>query len=247
MELVRDIKAGEETGILTAAYDFSVISFWKPSQPDSVVFEDYFELAKILFDQKTRDKEWQSRKIGWFRIDIEALPEYAHSVNNQPDQIVMSKETGMYRFLGLSKTEDKEQEQVKNIANTVRELTGDWVTQIDCNNIQFWNRPLNDEAVYFGAEEDLNQDGKAATFSEAAMIDKYTFNEGRYNFYYNSDPECRLQRGLEKDQEYIVFFNGEKTLPAVLEVGKDDIETATLIYESTLHALHGTPKWNHRS
>ena len=75
------------------------------------------------------------------------------------------------------------------------------------------------------------------------MMDKYKFDEGRYNFYYNSDPECRETRHLDKDKEYIVFYNGDNSIPKFLELGKDSVDIDTLMVELTTRAVIGTPKW----
>lgn len=40
-------------------------------------------------------------------------------------------------------------------AEMVRELTGDWFLQVNCDEIQGKNRDYYDELVYFGAKADL--------------------------------------------------------------------------------------------
>lgn len=226
---VRSIQAGDDVQLLIAPYDYSIVSFYKPSQPDSVEFDEYIELAKDVFDLRIREKDLEKRKVGWFRVDVDANPQQGYSQDSKPDQMVIAKDSGLYRFLHLSKTQEKESKQVDDIAQAVLELTGEWVVEIECDKIQFFEREAFDEVVYFGAVENLKQGGSAASLNEAAMMDKYQYDEGRYNFFYNSDPECRETRGLDKDKEYIVFYNGENSIPKFLELGKDKVDADTLM------------------
>ena len=53
--------------------------------------------------------------------------------------------------------------------------------------------------VYFGDAADLSETGKAKSIITASMVDKYTYDESRVGFYYNSDPECHKQHQLQSD------------------------------------------------
>ena len=52
-------------------------------------------------------------------------------------------------------------------------LTGDWIEQIACDDIQSPERANFDEIVYFGAAEDLLRDGKSYQLNEVSMNEKY--------------------------------------------------------------------------
>jgi len=52
---------------------------------------------------------------------------------------------------------------------------------------------------------------------------------------------------LDEDKNFIVFFNGPNSLPFVLEFDKDEITTSSLMYELTIRAVNGTPKWGSRA
>ena len=43
-------------------------------------------------------------------------------------------------------------------------------------------------------------------------------DEQRIGYFYNTDPECRKARDLDEDKSYVVFFNGEESIPYILEV-----------------------------
>ena len=75
------------------------------------------------------------------------------------------------------------------------------------------------------------------------MIDRYEFDEQRIGYFYNSDPECRKARDLDEDKSYVVFFNGEESIPYILEVKEEGIETSRLLYENAVRAVNGTPMW----
>ena len=79
----------------------------------------------------------------------------------------------------------------------IRGLTGDWVEEIACEDIQNDVRKTYDEVVYFGDAADLSETGKAKSISTVSMVDKYTYDESRVGFYYNNDPECHKQHQLQ--------------------------------------------------
>ena len=79
------------------------------------------------------------------------------------------------------------------------------------------------------------------------MIDRYEMDEQRIGYFYNSDPECRKARDLDEDKSYVVFFNGEESIPYILEVKEEGIETSRLLYENAVRAVNGTPMWGSRA
>lgn len=80
------------------------------------------------------------------------------------------------------------------------------------------------------------------------MIDKYQFDEQRNGFFYNEEPECRKLRGLEEEKSYIVWYNGDSSIPFILElVDEAPIDTHRLLYETTIRAVKGTPRWGQRA
>ena len=81
------------------------------------------------------------------------------------------------------------------------------------------------------------------------MLDRFKFNEGRYSFYYNEDPECRRLGDLDPEKDLLVFFNGDKIAPYVIDVeeNKEMLTTDRLMFELTNRATYGTPKWGTRA
>lgn len=136
---------------------------------------------------------------------------------------------------------------MKDIVTIVAELTGEFVVPVKCDEIQSQYRTNYNEIIYFGAKADLEKDGKAAALSHVSMIDKYEYDNERYAVMYIEDPECRVKRQFDPDVEYIVIYNGVNKSPRVIEVGKDEFDTFSLIYHMTLDAVYGTPKWGTRA
>ena len=241
---IKQLKTGDSIEFLTAAYDFSVISFFKGSDDESVKVDAFMEGAQKIFGTNIAEKEWTSRNVGWFRVDIETDPDMAYS--DQPDQLVMSK-TGLKRQIHFSPVGDADNESENMLALVVKELTGDWTIEISCEQIQSSGRHNYDEVVYFGDAADLEEGGKAWPLVEASMVDRYQYDEQRYAFRYETSKECRKERSLDEDKNYVVFYNGPNALPFVLEFEKDDISISSLQYELTIRAVNGTPKWGSRA
>ena len=128
-------------------------------------------------------------------------------------------------------------------AEIVRELTGDWVHPIKCDDIQGENRWYFDEVVYLGAKKDFAEDGPLSFLNTASMVDRYSYDEQRVGFFYNEDKECRRLRDLDVDKNYIVFYNGENSIPFLLEPTNDEVTLPRLIYELAVGVVKGTPRW----
>ena len=141
--------------LITAPYEFAVISFYKPSDPKSVELDEIVESSMLKLDERIKDGEFTKRSIGWFRVDIDALPEFAYAPDAKPDTLIAATDQSVSKFLHLDYSEKSEEEQVQEISDSVAELTGDWVREIQCDMVQFWERHHDDEVVYYGALEDL--------------------------------------------------------------------------------------------
>ena len=126
-------------------------------------------------------------------------------------------------------------------AGIVRELSGDWVTEIKCDRIQHPERMVDkengsfyNEVVYFGDPKELEDGGRVEALRKLSQVDRYNFDEERVAFYYNKDPECRKQRELQEDKDYIIFFMGENSVPYMLDVEKEDINLNRLVFDLAL-------------
>ena len=54
------------------------------------------------------------------------------------------------------------------------------------------------------------------------MFDRYSFDEQRVGFYFNSDPQCKKLRDLDPVKDYIVIYNGENSVPSIHIVEDED-------------------------
>ena len=149
----------------------------------------------------------------------------------------------MNRLVHFAKVDEKPELNYSTFAAIVRELTGDWVLPIECEKIQDEKRFFYDEVVYFGPADELKEGGRVAQLNETSLIDKYKFDVQRSGFFYNEDPECRKARDLDGDKPYIVWFNGENSVPYIIEIKEEPIEVHRLLYETTVRTVLGTPMW----
>ena len=101
--------------------------------------------------------------------------------------------------------------------------------------------------VYFGDAADFGESGKANLLETLSMVDRYSYDQSRAGFYYNSDPECRKEHDLEADKNYVVFFNGLNALPQHLEWDLDSVTYDQLLFTLNTSIVKGTPTWSQRS
>jgi hypothetical protein len=127
--------------------------------------------------------------------------------------MIYNSKASIQRFLHFNNEGFSKEEAEKHLALIVRELTGEWVTEIPCAEIQAASRYFYDELVYFGPGEDLKEGGIAEILVNVSMVDRYNFDQQRVGFYYNNEPECLKENDLEQDKRYIVFYNGENSIP----------------------------------
>ena len=83
--------------------------------------------------------------------------------------------------------------------------------------------------------------------NEVSMTDRYSYDTQRVTFLYNSDPECRTSQGLDPEKQYIVFFNGENSIPVHLVLNEDYIDFDHLMLTLNNSIVKGTPKWSQRA
>ena len=79
------------------------------------------------------------------------------------------------------------------------------------------------------------------------MSERYNQMSNKVGFYYNSDPECVKQNRLPEGKNYIVFFNGENSLPHHLTLNEDFLSFKMLSKNLDVQMVKGTPKWSQRA
>ena len=78
------------------------------------------------------------------------------------------------------------------------------------------------------------------------MWDKYTFDNQRNGFFWNDTPACRKDKGLDPDEAYIIWYNGEHLGPKIQKV-EEPVALSDLNYETTVRTVLGTPMWGQRA
>ena len=62
----------------------------------------------------------------------------------------------MSQSIAYEMISDDFEENVEHFSAIMRELTGEWIHYIECEDIQHESRFFYDEFVYFGPEDELN-------------------------------------------------------------------------------------------
>ena len=120
------LQAGDKPTDFTKEYQFSVISFWKPSDEYATMIHEIVEGAHKYFSKKVRTGVWGKRSVGWFKVDLDVTPELAfYEDKTRSDQAVIGP--GIHRFTHFDRVAEKKSENEMNYALVVRDLTGDWI------------------------------------------------------------------------------------------------------------------------
>ena len=127
-----DLENGTDIREITKKYEFSVVSFYKPSDEKSTEVDGFVKGAFDLFSKRMESGEWEKREVGWYRIDIENQTEI--KMSDEPDQLIVTRD-GLSRLVHFQKIHESAETNHETFAAIVRELTGDWVTPIECDKI----------------------------------------------------------------------------------------------------------------
>ena len=68
----------------------------------------------------------------------------------------------------------------------------------------------------------------------------------RNGFFWNDTPACRKDKGLDPDEPYIIWYNGEHLGPFIQKV-ESPVDARELMYETTVRTVLGTPMWGQRA
>ena len=131
---VEELRLGDNVSeIVFKDFEFSIISFYNASNSSQVEIDSYMDGANALFNQMIEDGVISQRRVGWFRIELEDNPTMGPAgVTN--DQIVMGK-LGQRKYLDFKKEFNTKEENEAQLANLMKELTGDFMTHIECEYI----------------------------------------------------------------------------------------------------------------
>lgn len=131
---MRLLKAEDEPGTILQEYEFNVMSFFKSSDPKSVEVDELVEGAMKYLEKKISSGAWSKRNIGWLRVDLDTTPEFALDDSTVTDQAVIGPLK--HRMVHFRKVSEDKEDNERRFAEIVRELTGDWIRKIICDEIQ---------------------------------------------------------------------------------------------------------------
>ena len=127
--------------------DFMVISLKNPNDEQSVLVDSYMQGAEEHFNLKIKSGDWSERtNLDWHHsIEIE---------KGEPGVfIVGTKDDGMRESRKFTPAETKEESE-ELLADMVHQLTGDWVGEIKCDEIE----EIHDSVIFFGKKDFLETD-----------------------------------------------------------------------------------------
>ena len=143
-------------------------------------------------------------------------------------------------MIGFEKHFESETENNEFFGHIVRELTGDFVTKVECDQINQPRRKVRDEVIYFGPASDLVRGGEAEEVVKLSMQDRYNFDK-RAMFVYNDDPKCRKSYGLDESKRYVTFMSSNDADGVTMTIGEDEINQKSLTFALTTSIVKETP------
>ena len=133
---ILEFENGDDISALMGKYDYSVISFFT-NEEWAIDLDSIMDGAKTFFDKKMADGEWPQRNVGWFRANLELHPEMAYDDSLYPDQMIYNNLGAQNRLVHYQRLhEDDKEKDEASFALIVRELTGEWFSYINCDQIQ---------------------------------------------------------------------------------------------------------------
>lgn len=89
---------------------------------------------------------------------------------------------------------------------------------VSCNELTYRKDEHQISVVYFGAKEDIFENGKFSYFGKAQALDHLWFPDTTVKFFYNDEEECAKEIGIENG----VAVLAHKTFrPVKVEFGDD--------------------------
>ena len=218
---IGEIKSREDYEEAQTKHDFTFISFYTDDDEAKKV-DDLMEDVKIYIDKKIENGDWQDRSIGWFRGNTSKNHDLRHDGEPFSSQLIFASHIHVERFIDFNILEGESREDsVEHLAIIVRSFTGDWFSEMTCDELQAEDRPFYDELLYMGEAKDLEVGSFADTMRSVAMKEKYTQGSNQAGFGYVSDPACRESYGLDADKNSIMILNGFNSLPVHVNLEKD--------------------------
>ena len=200
---------------------FSVISYYRGSDSDSVEIDSFLEETKVLLEKEIEEGQASQRSLHWYKIDIEKTPELSFNQSGISNQYVVAPSTS--KALNFSKYYEEKDANVEFFAAVIKDLTGDWIYTVECDDIYNPDRWYYNEVVFFGDQEDLQSGGVAEFLNTISMHDRYSFNDQPVGFLFNFQPECRQKMNLDKDKKHILIYNGDTIEPFLMTFEEDEI------------------------
>ena len=128
---------------------------------------------------------------------------------------------GQRKYLDYKKEHSEQEDNEMQIIEILKHLTGDFMTHIECQDIEDEDNPRRNEVIYYGPEADLVLGGPAQVVLHLAINEVYHYDNplDRTWISWNNEPECR--KGLDSEKNHIGMFNGKGLEPRFYEQGSE--------------------------
>ena len=81
-----------------------------------------------------------------------------------------------------------------------------------------------------------------------SLFDKYNFDQQKVGFFWNNDPECKKEFGLDEEERYLLMLNGINSIESHFHFEPLTYYSAeTLMMEVNVQVCKGTPRWSQRA
>ena len=131
-----------------------------------------------------------ARDVGWFRCNIEELPQLKMEEVDKPNQVITGHR--LSRNLNFLSLQDTIENEANQMAAIIFDMSGNWIEPLMCDDIMAAERKAQMQVVYFGSIESLadGPNGHMAFLKSASMIDRYEFFRDKPTFHVVEDPAC---------------------------------------------------------
>jgi hypothetical protein len=95
--------------------------------------------------------------------------------------------------------------------------------------------------------EHIEEGGDLAYLHKLTTYDRFLYTDDPILFFYNSDPQCKINRNLNVDEPSIVLYVDQSMAPFVLQGPNDDLSMNALFHWTSLSITQGRMKYGRRA
>jgi len=93
----------------------------------------------------------------------------------------------------------------------------------------------------------IEEGGELAYLHKLTTYDRFLYTDDPILFFYNTDLQCKKDRGLKVDEPSVVLYVDQSMAPFVLQGPDDDMTMNTLFHWTSLSITQGRMKYGRRA